>query len=162
MEKNLFSYYKGWLKMSETARRTKCTTIVPWNEVRQSREKVCRSNTTKFQPDLIDSASSIARLRKSDMSTPRKYETEHKVVTKSFSEKVEMFMISKRARVVRCRSSWINAQTVLTLMAVTLVFGRPVEGFTFANSRILNYHFFFQSFPKIIKSKFLEMSSKIF
>ncbi len=65
--------YKGWLKMSETARRTKCTTIVPWNEVRQLREQVCRSNTTKFQPNLIDSASSIARLRKSDTSTPCKY-----------------------------------------------------------------------------------------
>ncbi len=43
--------YKGWLKMSETARRMKCTTIVSWNEVRQSREQVYRSNTTKFQPD---------------------------------------------------------------------------------------------------------------
>ncbi len=52
--------------MSETARRTKCTAIVPWNEVWQSREQVCRSNTTKFQPDLIDSASSIAHLRKWD------------------------------------------------------------------------------------------------
>ncbi len=70
--------------MSETARRTKCTTIVPRNEVRQLREQVCRSNTTKFQLDPIDSASSIAHLQKSDPSTPRKYKTEHKVVTKSF------------------------------------------------------------------------------
>ncbi len=64
--------------MCETAR------IVPWNEVRQSREQVCRSNTTKFQPDPIDSANSITRLQKSDTSIPRKYKTEHKVVTKSF------------------------------------------------------------------------------
>ncbi len=32
------------------------------------------------------------------------------------------------------QSSWINVLTVLTLMAVTLVFGQPVEGFTFADS----------------------------
>ncbi len=70
--------------MSEIACRTKCTTIVLWNEVRQSREQVCRSNTTNFQPDPVDSASSIARLRKSGTSTHRKYKAEHKVVTKSF------------------------------------------------------------------------------
>ncbi len=71
--------------MSETARHTKCTTIVPRNEVvRQSRERVCRSNPTKFQPDPVDSTSSITCLQKSNTSTPRKYKTEHKVVTKSF------------------------------------------------------------------------------